>query len=348
MPNCSWLFDLRTHFSIDHIFSTQRLAAIELAKHVRNPERVLVEEIARGNIELQQVRVSEGRPVDGKALKDLGLPAHVRVGMVRREGKLLIPKAEEVLRADDEVTLFGAPQVLSGLLHLFQSNIVPASETSVVIFSGGEYGFSLAQMLEGHRFRVRIIERDEAKCRELSQTLQRAVVIHGDATSVQQLKEERLGEADFFIAASDDDEDNVMSCLQAKSLGTRYCLTLIHRGDYADVISRNSRQLQIHAAVSPREATNRELLRYITPDRVNTVLDLGGDAEVLESVIPATSALDGKTVSGIQWPEGCVLVALLHGSQAIVPGADDPLAIGDTLYAVVARSAKKAFTQLLT
>ena len=291
--------------------------------------------------------MSEGRPVEGKALKDLGLPTHVRVGLIRREERLFIPQAEEVLRADDQVTLFGAPQVLSGILPLFQSNIVPPSEISVVIFSGGEYGFSLAQMLEGNRFRVRIIERDEAQCRELSQTLQRTVVIHGDATSVQQLKEERVGEADFFIAASEDDEDNVMSCLQAKSLGTRYCLTLIHRSDYADVISRNSRQLQIHAAVSPREATNRELLRYMTPNRTNTVLDLGGKTEVLESVIPAASALDGSRVSSIQWPQECVLVALLHGSEAIVPGAEDRLAAGDTLYAVVSDSAKKAFIKLL-
>jgi len=344
----SWLFDLRKHFNLDHVFSTQRLAAIELAKHVRNPERLMVEEIARGNIELQQVRVSENRPVGGKALKDLGLPPHVRVGSIRRKDRLFIPGADDTLEPNDLITLFGAPRVLSELLPQFQANIIPESEISVVIFSGGEYGFSLAQMLEGHRFRVRIIERDETKCRQLSETLQRTVVIQGDATSVQQLKEERVGDADFFIAASEDDEDNVMTCLQAKSLGTRYCLTLIHRSDYADVISRNSQQLQIHAAVSPREATNRELLRYITPERANTVLTLGDDAEVLEAVVPAASPLQGCSVAEVRWPEGCVVVALLHGSEASVPGAKDQLAAGDTLYAVVARAAKRPFLELLT
>jgi trk system potassium uptake protein TrkA len=203
-------------------------------------------------------------------------------------------------------------------------------------------------MLEGHRYRVRIIEKNPALCRQLSETLQRTIVIQGDATSVQQLKEERVGDADFFIAATEDDEDNVMTCLQAKSLGTRYCLTLIHRSDYADVISRNSQQLQIHAAVSPREATNRELLRYITPERTNTVLKLGEDAEVLESVVPPGGKLAGNRVSEVHWPEGSVLVALLHGSEARVPGADDQLAAGDTLYAVVSQKAKRQFVQLFT
>lgn len=342
----SWLFDLRKHFQIDHIFSTQRLAAIELAKHVRNPERLMVEEIARGNIELQQVRIAEGRPVVGKKLKELGLPAHVRVGSIRRASKLFIPTAEDVLEVDDQITLFGAPRVLSELLPQLQTNIIPESEISVVIFGGGEYGFALAQMLEGHRYRVRIVERDAVLCRRLSETLQRTVVIQGDATSVQQLKEERVGDADFFIAATEDDEDNVMTCLQAKSLGTRYCLTLIHRADYADVISRNSKQLQIHAAVSPREATNRELLRYITPERANTILKLGDDAEVIELTVPATGLLPGSKVAGVKWPEGSVVVALLHGSEAKVPGPDDQLAAGDTLYAIVAEKVRKQFVEL--
>jgi len=344
----SWLFDLRRHFQIDHVFSTQRLAAIELAKHVRNPRRLMVEEIARGNIELQQIAISPKCPVLDQTLREIRLPSHVRVGSIRRGNELIIPTAAETLTAGDLVTLFGAPRDLAEVLPHFQSEVDARSEVSVVIFGGGEYGFALAQMLEGPRFRVRIIESDESLCRHLSETLQRATIIHGDATSVQQLKEEQVGDAEFFVAATEDDEDNVMTCLQAKNLGTRYCLMLVHRSDYADVVSRNSEQLQIHAAVSPREATNRDLLRWITEDRTHTVLELDNAADVLETVVPAQSEVTGRRVAEVQWPEGCVLVAQLHGSQVLVPGADDVLAAGDTLYAVVSRKSRKAFARLFT
>jgi trk system potassium uptake protein TrkA len=180
----------------------------------------------------------------------------------------------------------------------------------------------------------------------LSESLRRAVVIEGDATSAQQLKEERVGDADFFIAATEDDEDNVMTCLQAKSLGTRYCVTLIHRSDYAEVVSRNSRQLQIHAAISPWEATNRELLRFITTERANTVFRLGEEAEVLEAVVPETGALPDRTLAEIAWPEGCVVVALAHGSETRVPAANTQIRAGDTLYAVVATESRSAFVRL--
>jgi trk system potassium uptake protein TrkA len=194
---------------------------------------------------------------------------------------------------------------------------------------------------------VRVIERDPKLCRRLSETLQRTVVIQGDATSVQQLKEEQVGDAEFFIAASGDDEDNVMTCLQAKSLGTHYCLTLIHRADYADVISRNSQQLQIHAAVSPRETALRELMRYITAGQSSTVLRLAGDAEVLEAVIPESGKLAQAKVSEVAWPEGSMLVALLHGSGAVVPGPEDVMAPGDTICALVSDEVKADFLRLL-
>jgi len=342
-----WLFDYRTHFRIDHLFSTQRLAAVELAKHIRNPQGLLVEEIARGRIEVQQVEASAGQALLGRPLREMDLPPRVRIGSIRRGDQLFVPTAGDAVTAGDVVTLFGEPALLSEVVPRFRAESVPEKSASVVIFGGGEYGFSLAQMLEGGRQRVRVLERDAKRCRQLCETLQRTVVIQGDATSVQQLKEEQVGDADFFVAATEDDEDNVMTCLQAKSLGTRYCLSLIHRADYADVVSRSSQQLQIRAAVSPREAALRDLQRYISTESVNTVLTLSGGAEVLEAAIPESGVVSHRKVSEVPWPEGSVLVALLHGSEALVPGPEDRMLPGDTIYALVAAGAKKSFRRLL-
>lgn len=342
-----WLFDVREHFGIDHLFSTQRLAAIELAKHVRNPQGLLVHELARGRIEVQQVRVAADSPLVGKPLRELSLPKRFRIGSVQRANRTFIAGAEDVLEPGDLVTILGAPKVVMEMLPRFCTRDAPDEEVSVVIFGGGEYGFSLAQMLEGHRCRVRIIERNEALCQELSESLRHTVVIHGDATSLQQLKEEQVGNADFFIAASEDDEDNVMACLQAKNLGTKYCLTLIHRADYAEVIVRNRERLQIHAAVSPREAADADLLRFISTERANVILALPDGTEIVEAVIPEQSELNGRKVRDIRWPKGSGLVALVRASEAMVPGPDDEIEAGEILYALVSPEAHRAFMRLV-
>lgn len=343
-----WLFDYRSHFKIDYLFSSERLAAVELAKFVRNPDRLLVEEIARGRIELQQIHVSPKSEAVGRTLKEIGLPQRVRVAAIQRRGMQVIPSATDHLEAADLVTLFGDPNKLPEVLTLLQPEMKQDKDASVVIFGGGETGCALAQLLESGPYRVRIMEQDEKKCRKLSDILQNTVVINGDATSLQQLREEQVGAADFFVAASRDDEDNVMTCLQAKSLGIKYALALIHRSDYANVISRNSHQLGILGAVSPRVAASRDLMRFITSDKFHVVLTLAGGSEVLELIVNDKGSAVGKKVAEIQWPEGSGLVALLRGQEAMVPSAQDTIMAGDTVYAMVSPSARKPMIQLMT
>ncbi|MDA1276931.1 MAG: Trk system potassium transporter TrkA [Verrucomicrobia bacterium] len=343
-----WLFDYKGHFGIDYVFSSERLAAVELAKFVRNPEGLLVEELARGRIELQQTFVAAESDAVGQTLTSLALPPRVRIGAIRRNGVYLIPTAHDQIEAGDLLTLFGEPNKISAIVPRFQPQKSQSGETNVVIFGGGDYGFALAQMLEGRELRVRVIEKDTKLCRELSNLLQDTVVINGDATSLQQLREEQMGAADFFIAVTADDEDNVMACLQARNLGTKYCLAVVHRADYADVVERNSEQLGIMAAVSPRVATSRDLLRFVTSDSFHVMMKLDERAELIESVVAKNGRLAGQKVSDVKWPDGSGLVALLRGQQAIVPAGNDIIEPGDTLYAIVSEDAKRRFVKLLS
>ena len=107
-----WLFDFRGHFNIDHIFSSERLSAIELAKFIRNPDSLVVEEIARGKIELQQVKVSPKSDVLGKPLREINFPGRTRIALVSRGDVHEVPNAETILEAADIITIFGEPRKL--------------------------------------------------------------------------------------------------------------------------------------------------------------------------------------------------------------------------------------------
>ncbi|MEJ6578986.1 MAG: Trk system potassium transporter TrkA [Akkermansiaceae bacterium] len=341
-----WLFDFRGHFGIDHIFSSERLAAIELAKFIRNPDSLVVEEIARGRIELQQVRVSPKSDAIGIRLRDLKSPTNTRVALVSRDGSHEVANAETMLEKGDIVTIFGEPRKLRSLVEILQKEAHTKEGPSVVIFGGGEYGFSLAQMLESWNCRVRIFEKDPELARILTDRLSNTTVINADATSVAELEEEQVGDADFFVATSGSDEDNVMTCLQAHNLGAENCLTLIHRADYAKAISTSGRHFGVIAAVSPREASRKEISRYVTTERFHVVRKLG-DGMVIQTHIAKDSKADGKTVGELKWPEGCVLVGLLKGLQAIVPGADAELNAGDQVFAVVGEKSAKKFLKVV-
>lgn len=341
-----WLFDFRGHFGVDHIFSSERLTAIELAKFVRNPDSLVVEELARGRIELQQVKVGANSQEIRKKMREINAPQGVRVAMITRAGESHVPTADSTIDQDDLVTIFGEPRKLRGFAERLQGRGSSGDKLRVVIFGGNEYGFSLAQMLESIDCTVRVFERDPAICASLADRLTNATIINADATVSAQLEEEQVGDADFFISTSVDDEDNVMSCLQAHTLGVKNCLTIIHRADYAAAISASGHHLGIRAAISPREATRREIQRFITSDSHHIVKKFDG-IDLLEIRVGKGSIAAGHMVKEIEWPPGIVLVGKLRGLQAEVPGPDDVLLGGDHIYAMVSNNVLKLFLKLL-
>lgn len=347
MQREQWLYDYAGQFRVDYLFSPARLAAVELAKSIRNPDCLAVEELARGRIELQQIRVEPGSPALAIPLRDLGLPPRVRIGAVLRRGKLLIPRAGDALEAGDLVTIFGHPRRLAEGVRKLQLAGGEDTQLNVVIFGGGDYGFALAQALEGGNFRTRIMEKDRRLCEQLGQQLQKCTVINADATSLRELKEERIGDADFFVAATHDDEDNVMACLQARDIGAKACLTLIHRSDYASAIRRSGTQLGILDAVSPRVAVSRELARFVTADEATVLRSLPGGVEILSAPVGEGSSAVGRSIAEASWPPASGIIALQHGNQASVPAAEDRIEAGDTIVAIVAPGAKQDLLKLL-
>lgn len=344
-----WLFDFRGHFGIDDLFSSERLTAIELAKFIRNPDslRVEVEQLAPDQIEVQQVRVGAKSDAAGTTLRDLKVPERTRVAAITREGESIVPDAESVLEAGDVATIFGEPRRLRNLAESLQQGGKRAETMRVVIFGGGEYGFALAQRLESWQScRVRIFEKDEKVCQELTERLSDTTVINADATVVAELEEEQVGQADFFVATSSSDEDNVMTCLQANNIGVKNCLTIIHRADYARAIGSSGRQFGVVAAVSPREATRRYIERYLTGEKYYVAKKFTA-GQVIGTNVGRKARAVGMKVSEIDWPAGSVLVGLLRGLKAIVPGPDDVVEAGDHIYAMVSPKVLKKLLKLL-
>ena len=348
MQREQWLHDYAGQFQVDYLFSPARLAAVELAKSIRNPDCLVVEEIARGRIELQQIRLEENSPALDTPLRSLDLPPRVRIGAILRRGNVLIPHADETLEAGDLLTIYGHPRRLAEGIRKLHPLAGEEEQLSVVIFGGDDYGFALAQALEGSAFRTRIIEKNRQLCEILGQQLQNCTVINADGTSLHELKEERVGDADFFVATTHDDEDNVMSCLQARDLGAKACLTLVHRADYASAIRRSGAQLGILDAVSPRVAVSRELARFVTMEESTVLRTLPGGTEILSSPVAKNSEAAGQTIAEIKWPAASGIIALQHGNQASVPAADDKVESGDIIVAIVAPEAKRSLLGLFS
>lgn len=344
------LINHQRHFGIDHLVNPEALAAVELAKRIRNPGRVAVEDFGRGQIEVKSVEIRAGAKVIGPALKDLKLPGNIRIGLIHRGEDNIVANANTVLAIGDIVTLFGHPDSLFETKALFDPTSKGAAKINVTILGGSEIAISLARLLSNPRFKIRIIEKDLKLCNSLAERLPSVTMIHGDGTSLRVLEEEEVGASDFFVACRKDDEDNIMTCLQAFKLGAKHTMLAITRSDYIEVLEKLSSSLGVELAVSPRIAATHEVLRYIGKKpfiELEESIEL--DAEnncIIELDIAPKSRVADQRIRDIKWPGECVLVGHEHNYTPKTPTGDDVLQAGDSIIAIVAKNRIKELLKL--
>lgn len=207
----------------------------------------------------------------------------------------------------------------------------------VMIAGGGNIGYRLAKQLEA-QYDIKIIEFNPGRAEWLAEHLDNALVLQGTATDESLLDEEYIDEIDVFCALTNDDENNIMASLLAKNLGAKRVIAIVNRSSYVDLLEGN----KIDIVVSPHLVTIGSILAHIRRGDVVAVHPLRrGTAEAIEVVAhgdPQTSALVGRRVSEVKWPQGCHFAALVRDDEVIMGHKEDAvMADGDHLIFFVSR-----------
>ncbi len=313
-------FDYQRHFSIDRMLSLEHLTALELARGIRDPNSVVLEQFARGALEAHEFNVMERGSAAGKAIRDLGMMSNVRIGTIKRGGRMWIAAANDRLEIDDQVTIFCRPENLDTISHMFHYQ--KSTTRRVIIAGGGETGLHLAQMLEREDYSVKLMESDEKRCAQLSHLLRKTVVVHCNATERGVLEEERVGTADVFVACTGDDENNIVACVEARDIGARQTMAVVGRPDYANIVGK----LGIDLSVSERAVMAKQMMAYLNTGVIISRMKLpGGLINIVEVEVGENSPASQFTLAELPLPDRCLVVASIQQDFVRVPGADDTL-----------------------
>ena len=313
-------------FAVDRIICPEESLTRYIGKLIDYPEAMQVREFAGGRACLVSVRARAGAPMVGHTVAEMrnSTPdVAVRLVAIYRRfpeepDRFVACAGETRIEPGDEVFVLAAREHIAHVLAtLHRSDASPVRPVRrIMIAGGGRVGLHLALELgkEPGRFLVKIIEDDSARCIELASRLPSDVlVLQGDTTDENLLGDESIDEIDLFLALTDDDEDNIMSCLLAKRLGARRVLALINRRSYADLMHGT----QIDIALSPAQAMLGELLAYVRQGDVQAVHSLRrGVAEALEIVVRGdrkASRVVGRKVSDLALPRDVHIGLIVRG-----------------------------------
>lgn len=314
---------------VDMLISPEQLVVDYIRRLIQYPGALQVLDFAGGKVRLVAVQAYYGGALVGQELRNLRnhIPdVDTRVAAVYRRGQAILPHGDTVIEADDEVFFIAPRADIRSVINEMRKLDKPIRR--IIIAGGGNIGVRLAKALESTH-QVKLIERNRDRAREISEQLDKTIVLSGDAADEELLVEENIEATDVFCAVTNDEEANILSSMLAKRLGARKVLALINRPSYVDLVQSGD----IDIAISPQQITIGALLTHIRRGDVVVVHSLRrGAAEAIEAIAHGTrdtSRVVGRTVEEIPLPQGATIGAIVRGDTVMMAHHDTRIEADD-------------------
>ena len=302
-------------FYVDHLICPEQTVCDYIFKLIEFPEALQVLEFADGRASLIAVRAYAGGPLVEHPISDLRSKhpqIDMRIVAIFRGDHAIRPDGDTRIQAGDEVFLLAASEHIRTALSDLRRMDRPVRR--IMLAGGGNIGLRLARAL-GTGYQVKIIEANARRCDYLATQLPAStLVLHGDSTDEDLLAGEGVGDMDLFLALTNDDENNIMSCMMAKRMGARRVISLINRRAYAELMQGS----RIDIALVPAQTTIGQLLAHVRRGDVVAVHSLRrGAAEALEAIAHGdakSSKVVGRRIEEIDLPAGATIGAIVRNT----------------------------------
>ncbi len=331
---------MRDVFSLSLIFNPDRQTAVEMERLLKYPGFLKRDTFGRGRMEIVELRVDEDSRLCGVSLATLGsvIKCHVLVCTVLRGGEAIIPDGAFTLAEGDRIFVTAPTQELTTLLRSL--GMAEHKVRRVMITGGGKISYYLTEQLLSQGIDVKIIERDEARCRELAAELPRATIILGDAALQTTLQAEGMDDCDAFLSLTGIDELNILTSLYASSAGVPSVITKLGRINDTRAVG----ELPLGSIISPRKLCCSTVVRYVralyqqagAAIAIHTIAH--GQAEAIEFRVDAHTRHTDTPLKHIRLKPNIRLAGVIRSGVTELAGGDTVMREGDTVVVVSARA----------
>ncbi|MBQ6443671.1 MAG: TrkA family potassium uptake protein [Methanosphaera sp.] len=211
-----------------------------------------------------------------------------------------------------------------------------------IIVGAGRIGYNLAlAMSEKHD--ITLIDKDKAQCEKIANLLD-CYIIHGTATNTKLLEEADIDKADFFVAATANDEVNLLSSVYAKDHGVKKVISRLNNVDHRNIFIK----LDI-PFINPERSATRYIVRNIIRPTAQRLVSVGkGDAEILEIKVRNKDILFTPIKEIENNTDKFIIITIYSGKEEIIPTNETELGYDDRIVVLVKRDYIKEVRHFFT
>ena len=328
---------LREKLGLAMIINPEMEAAAEAARILYLPTALEIDSFAHGQADLIKFKVPEGNVLDGMNLITLGqrIAPDILICAAERDGQVIIPRGQYTIRAGD-ILSFAASRAM-GKKFLEDIGFKTNRVRNAMLIGGGRAAYYLARQLLSMGIQVKIIEISRERCEELSILLPKAVIINGDGTNEDLLREEGIERAEAVVALTGIDEENILLTLFARRVSQAKTITKINRITFQDVIN----SLDLGSVIYPKYITSEAIIRYVRAmkesmdSNIETLYHMFDHrAEAVEFRVDAPSGVTDIPLKDLQLKDSLLVCAIYRDGKVRIPNGQDAIRVGDTIMVV--------------
>ena len=312
---------------LDMLFFPEKSASDEIVDMLRHSASTESMDFARGKLQIAVFKLDDDSPLLDMKVAEFTREvaaehkeADFRIVAISRDSKTIIPKFDTPFKYGDYLYIIACRDGMPALLKYLGKSQVEVKR--VMILGGSEIAQMVAERLAAAGLEeIKIIDRDTARCRELSELLPDVVnVANGDVRNTDFLVEEDLQGYQAVLAVTGNDELNILSCVAAKRLGVPRVIAQVENLEYIHL----AEEMGVDSVVNKKLITAGRIFKFTLSDKVRSIRYMSGtDAEVLEYTAAPGSRITKAALRDLAFPSNAIIGGVIRGSEAII-------AVGDT------------------
>lgn len=329
---------LREKLGLVLIINPELEAAKEAARILYLPTALEVNSFAHGQAELIKFKVPVNNILHTMTVAKLGhsITNDILICAIERNNEVHIPNGDFQILSGDILSFVA--QRKAARLFLRQIGFNTKQVKNAMIIGGSKASYYLAKELINTGIEVKIIEQSKEHCQLLSIALPKAIIINGDGTDQDLLKEEGLEQVEAFIPLTGIDEENIILTLHAKQVSSAKVITKINRLNFKNVIN----SLDLGSVVYPSYITSEAIIAYVrarknslNSNNIETLYHMFDHrVEAIELRVLEASSVTGIALKDLNLKKDTLISFINRNGHIIIPTGNDCIAVGDTVMIV--------------
>jgi len=312
---------------IDSLILPEMIAAQEIANSVSRSWIRQWWEVENSDLVMMGVKVRENSHILNVPLKNLcGPESPYHVVAVKRADETIIPHGNDIIRSYDLVFFMTTRKYIPYIREIVGKENYPDVK-NVAIMGGGMTSLFTAKLLPDY-MHVKIIEKDEQRCRELFELIENknVMIIHGDGRDMSLLQEENIHNDEAFIALTPNSETNILSCLAAKRMHIPKTVSMLDNLSYVSM----AESLDIGTLINKQNIAAGYIYQMMLKADVTNVKTLMvANADVAEFNIKEGSKITKKAIKDLNLPKGATLGGFVRNGAGYLINGNTRLQAGD-------------------